>query len=553
MCLVSDGEEVKFMGALSSDPRKQGQNPPQGQAAGDFEQSVIDGHYLGILESYRVSWDLQKAIRDTWQNFYDAENGVDSVDVNQLARTITISGTGEYDYRKLLHIGGTSKEGRDDTIGGFGEGAKILSLVLLRDFKFESLKFGSGDWEIEFYLDKAPEGSYDDPKAKGLYAKLRKKPYQKGNYIEFVAKSESQAKAFVEARNLFYHQDNPDCKDPDVLVKVEAPTRAQGHITYGFRYLGLDRKGGLVGGNFYDCGQRFAYNPSSAYGGPGWNKVEGLHIFVLGNKTSKSDRDRGAVTSLSVESEVIGPMVKAMSDKQLIDTLFILKDFWINYHLHTAAEALFVITVEEMAKRRIKVEFPDNLVAPERFISENIRSTLTNMGLTVCRSELATLGMNSAESAYLEEVQTTTIRPTTKQKRRMALLKQTAQMLNKLSAKYGKKMEVKDILLFDGSIKKVLHGKADNGEVFIWMSDRQIEGEFAMALSTYLHELDHIHGGDASAKFSEALTGTIGITIEAAIKSPKLLFRQAYKWKNAAGRLKRVKEWLKQYWEDVKP
>src|SRR3989344_219762 len=141
--------------------------PPQN--GNGYEKRLLDGEYLGILESYAVSWDMEKAGRDVWQNFFDAAGGtVDGVryqvaeegeDENK-RYVVTVEGDAEYDYRKLLHIGGTSKED-NSTAGGFGEGSKILSLVLLRDQGFTDVKFGSSDWQGDFPLPGGPAGVYD--------------------------------------------------------------------------------------------------------------------------------------------------------------------------------------------------------------------------------------------------------------------------------------------------------------------------------------------------------------------------------------------------------
>lgn len=42
--------------------------------------------YMRVLDKYCVPWDLEKAARDTWQNFFDANNGTldgASVEINQ--------------------------------------------------------------------------------------------------------------------------------------------------------------------------------------------------------------------------------------------------------------------------------------------------------------------------------------------------------------------------------------------------------------------------------------------------------------------------------------
>src|SRR3989344_1197508 len=116
--------------------------------------------YLGILDSYGVSWPLEKAARDTLQNFFDGNNQtLDGIDINIEKYgwfdnyTIRIKGNAKYDHRMLLHLGGTTKEDSKFTAGGIGEGAKILALVLLRDYEFSQVRLRSQDWIVDFAMD----------------------------------------------------------------------------------------------------------------------------------------------------------------------------------------------------------------------------------------------------------------------------------------------------------------------------------------------------------------------------------------------------------------
>ena len=199
----------------------------------------MEGHYTGILASYGVSWTLDKATRDTWQNFYDPNLTIDGVNCSVTKKglplnrryNVRIEAEPEYDYRKLVHLGGTDKAGSTETAGGFGEGTKILALVLLRDYGFTQVRFGSGDWELDFYLDDLPEGFYDT-KEQGLFVKLRKVEKREGNFVEFVTKSKQSAQQFLKARNYFYHSENPDFQDPTMEIVNKDGAR------FGFKLLG---------------------------------------------------------------------------------------------------------------------------------------------------------------------------------------------------------------------------------------------------------------------------------------------------------------------------
>ncbi|MBR9683519.1 hypothetical protein GOV03_03175, partial [Candidatus Woesearchaeota archaeon] len=166
--------------------------------------------YLGVLETYDVEWTLEKVARDTLQNFFDSNKGtLDNVVVEitreERDRVVRIEGQNQYDFRRLLHLGGTTKHGDISTVGGIGEGAKILALVLLRDYGFSQVRFGSGEWELDFSLDAVPKEDYPE-KRKGLFACLRKADAEfAGNFVELKTTKQKHLPAFENAKDLFYH------------------------------------------------------------------------------------------------------------------------------------------------------------------------------------------------------------------------------------------------------------------------------------------------------------------------------------------------------------
>lgn len=183
-----------------------------------FVEKLGEGIYIGPLESYDVHWSGEKIARDIWQNFFDGnDQTLDGImpritPAKYPYHTVHIEGAQEYDFRKLLHFGGTSKEGNTKAAGGFGEGAKIAAFLLLRDHKVDTVRFGSGDWVLEYYLASVPEEQYDKP-VRGLHVRLKKTAHRAGNFVEFDGLPHITA-SIQDARDLFYHKDNPDFKFP---------------------------------------------------------------------------------------------------------------------------------------------------------------------------------------------------------------------------------------------------------------------------------------------------------------------------------------------------
>ena len=94
---------------------------------------------LTIAPNYVPSWGIVEAIRELFQNALDQQeqypdNEMDwSYDEDE--QKITISNKTSTLTAQTLLLGATSKAGDVSTIGQFGEGYKIATLVLLRNNK----------------------------------------------------------------------------------------------------------------------------------------------------------------------------------------------------------------------------------------------------------------------------------------------------------------------------------------------------------------------------------------------------------------------------------
>ena len=115
---------------------------------------------LNLIYDYPVRWSPFKVLRDLIQNFYDA------VQYEQWDRRFSYEVSGGrlflrardlgFSYDWLLHIGASTK--RDDTAryaGFFGEGFKIASLCALRDHGW-NIELLSRDWELMVVTSDVP-------------------------------------------------------------------------------------------------------------------------------------------------------------------------------------------------------------------------------------------------------------------------------------------------------------------------------------------------------------------------------------------------------------
>lgn len=118
---------------------------------------------LNIVMTYPVHWSRYQVIRDFVQNFYDAAGYKDwrqrfRYAYDQGVLSMWIDGV-SFNYEWLMHIGASTKTGQSDSYAGFfGEGFKIASLCAFRDLKWE-IEMMSADWclnvtQTDHYIDQ---------------------------------------------------------------------------------------------------------------------------------------------------------------------------------------------------------------------------------------------------------------------------------------------------------------------------------------------------------------------------------------------------------------
>src|SRR3989344_4676761 len=279
--------------------------------AKSFEGQVEGGLYMNIKESYAVEWSLEKAARDILQNFFDGNNQtLDGVEISVVKggdpakpkASIRLVGKQSYDWRELVHLGGSTKTESEVTAGGFGEGAKILSLILLRDYGAKLVRFSSEDWEVDFYLEQVPQGSYRKKEDRGLFVRKRKKKSEKGNSLQLGFEDQDAIKkvrAIENSQELFYSRQNPDFRSPSFEDKG----------TGGFQILprveGV-RSWDKPKGNLYVAGQRIHYDSRDK-----WNNIDLINIWTW-KKIAIKDRDRGMITTDEMRKHVVPLVVERM-------------------------------------------------------------------------------------------------------------------------------------------------------------------------------------------------------------------------------------------------
>ena len=466
--------------------------------------------YLGILDTYGVDWSMEKSARDTLQNFFDGNNrtldGVD-VRVNQEGEdyVIRVSNHAEYDFRRLMHLGGTTKADDQFSAGGFGEGTKVLALALLRDYGFSQVRFGSQNWELDFVLDDVPEGEYVEQR-KGLFAGLNQtKKNRKGNFIEFRTKNPDHAKAFVDARELFFSSDNPDFQNPSLDIPGVG----------GFKYLPkAEGSRDTPKGNFYYVGQRRHFDKEE------WNTVEHVNLWTYVNDTLKKDRDRGIVSRRDLEDKVIPRILDATPADDLSRLVYQMKPIWSGTLSFEVGYKILEGIAKRLTDKGVKLQFEDKYLASTAFMPHLVRENLEKEGYVICAGFLRDIGMKSAQDRFKEMQQHYRAVTTSDEAERINVLYEGVVPL---------KRDRKEVWVFDRENERsIIQGQYD--EAFIWLSRETLRKPFHEALATYLHEVDHKHGSDQSAEFSYALTDTLGVVIRGITQQPDLYQRLEQRW-----------------------
>lgn len=163
---------------------------------------------LALLDGYKVRWNRETVARDVVQNFFDAAADFDDVtiDVDEAAGTVRVSGRATFALDYLRYIGATSKAGQR-AAGGFGEGFKICALVLLRDYRVE-VRAGSGPWEIRPMLRPMKLGR------ELCYELTHRDDAPPESWVSITGADAALCQAFLGARDLFRHPKNPRLASP---------------------------------------------------------------------------------------------------------------------------------------------------------------------------------------------------------------------------------------------------------------------------------------------------------------------------------------------------
>lgn len=465
---------------------------------------------MNIAETYGIKWDVEKCGRDAFQNFFDANGGtLDGVAYEMEERQegmehlydVIIRGEGTtYDYKDLTLLGATTKKSGEQTAGGFGEGAKVLALSLLRDHKVERVMYRSDDWQLEFYLDDLPEEKTARP-ARGLFARVATGLDRvDGSEMVITCRDKFRAQGIIDTNKLFCSSENPDFQDTTLEKTLQ-----DGSLV-SVKFLGTQRtwREELAKGNLYVAGQRRHYD---AYGTTpnSWNTVEGMSITTTRDIAS-GDRDRSSLNSHQIETELFGPFASELSKEEVARFILAIEPAYELMSL-SALDKLTSVIVSRGKTLGVRIQFNEKYVACNPWMDSSVRGLLEEQGYVLCPHYFGDIGMKTSNDVVREIHEHQRKEPTPEHLAKIAILDDALETIKAGSIK--KEFESKEIALYS-KVDENNPAHGTHSEDFVWIAVEHLETEgFAKVFATYLHELDHRYGGDESVSFSYALTDTL--------------------------------------------
>lgn len=468
-----------------------------------------------LHQDYGVEWDMPKISRDVIQNFYDGQgftmDGV-SLSITRLTESdeyeVRISGAGQFPYHLLVHIGGSSKSRSDKSAGFFGEGGKIVPLVLLRSGVVSDYVQYSADWKLSFQIRENKLGR------RKLHYRLEESEFTPGSSLLMRTKDAQFVQQLLESLRFFGASDHPE------LEHVVISNRAGRICVY---------ESGSAG-NLYIGGQRYEVSDGSLRGADErlWSGGLNRCSVWLSQSLRITGRDRLAFDLEMLRDTAIRPILRSATNEELVALLFTLSDEW-----HEGKDderdpmPVFDVAIQELRRRNVITTFPENFQAlPERNKKDSdldIACAIKSQGFVPCKRQLGSLGMNRRlDSELLEHI--CIQKSTDAEAKKIAMLRLGShilidQLLSKVTVDSRSLLRTIDPNIPTG-IYEVEQGYNTNvlafnaGGVVLWSRGSLQNMNFSKALSIHLHELTHLVGEDKSRIFTLELSNWIALALD---------------------------------------
>lgn len=484
---------------------------------------------VNIVMTYPVHWSRYQILRDFVQNFYDAVGYNDwRSRFRYTYSDSTLSMWVEdisFNYEWLLHIGASSKTGHpNDFAGFFGEGFKIASLCAFRDMGW-TIQMMSDNWHITV---TSVTQRIDDTPVQMLAYDLSAREQDTETKLILSGLTANDYDLFLTVLDSFFSPDNPImgkplwlAKEGAVFLRSRDPINENLPSTHDF-----GRKGAVF------CGyQMLGTNP--------------FGLVICLHRYRKEDRERNSLYSFDVIHvfEEISGYVDPECAFQMLEKM---RRYWNSYpqrkyDIHSWSTAINILIRKVASSPEVRAAFVaryENLLCLRRLstVSERnrrwqaqawldqqskkytlVKDTFQLLGYPLLEEECERNGgfvnddsVNALQEQcfiILEEICRTAFSgffllvyfPERK------IITNTRAVYHGMAVTYRKRHPLMN--------SKGLKIRSDIGKIYLKASIFTAEGYYD-GLSTYLHELCHMFGGDASSSFSLALTYVTEILME---------------------------------------
>lgn len=165
--------------------------------------------------------------------------------------------------------------------------------------------------------------------------------------------------------------------------------------------------------------------------------------------------------------------------------------------------------------------FPENCLASD-VLSFSQDSQLAAQGFRLCPNYFADIGMQR-KSVKLKNLETHyRIEANERQEQKINILKQVARILGR---------QEKNAWLYSRTEEKnISRGQYVKGGDYVWICTEELDLPFYEAVGTYVHELDHEHGNDATREHGEALTQSISRVLNSVLSNTAQWTELSHEW-----------------------
>ncbi len=490
---------------------------------------------LNLILDYPVKWSKYKVLRDFIQNFYDSighhqwhnDFSYEVVNRQLIFKSLNV----DFSYDWLIHIGASTKRDNSALYAGyFGEGFKIASLCAVRDFQWK-IEMASRDWELEVITSNI---NVDNRKLTTLaYRVIKNTTVRKDTLLRIYPFQENDVSILESALLSFFYEENPLFGEK-IWNSPEVAVFQRSKIPKPYYYPST---------NNYS-GQGIIFAGYQALGSLEYPLIFCHHRFRL------NDRERNTFFKMDVV-KVINEVVDHVSSEAATKILYIFKNLWYRYpqkkydfesYFSIIKKLVRIISRSSEQTSLWKERNPHLLVARsvnrKDIAAYNLRRQALNwLRLSDNEYRLVQEGFIALGYPVLEEICeknggfSIVREPLAEEIPLIKLLEEFTTMLfkgffgneNLPSCKIIKteKAVWKGMALCVPLKKYVVNpaGIKIRFELpYIAMKSRLFtQSSFHEALSTYLHELAHVFGGDHSACFSRGVSEILDYIIKNAM------------------------------------